>query len=511
LKKAAIIGSGFAGLSAACFLAQAGYAVTVLEKQHEPGGRARQLKEGGFKFDMGPSWYWMPGVFERFFDCFGKRISDYYQLQRLDPSYRVYWPDGEMDVPAEYNEIKKLFESIEPGSATQLDKFLKEAAYKYEVGINKLVHKPGRSITEFFDWEVIKGVFKLDVFTNMKKHVGKYFKNTQLQQLMEFPVLFLGALAKDTPALYSLMNYADIKLGTWYPQGGMYKIVEAMFSLAKELGVQFHFDCDVTAIEINANVAKAVTAQITINEQRTTNNYPADVIVGAADYHFIETKLLPENYRSYTNEYWDKRIMAPSCLLYYVGLNKKVTGITHHSLFFDSNFEVHGKEIYKDPQWPVEPLFYVCASSVTDITQAPEGGENLFFLVPIAAGLQGDTEELRKKYFENILNRWEKRTGQKIKENIVYKKSYSVSNFVNDYNSFKGNAYGLANTLMQTAILKPACKSKKVKNLFYTGQLTVPGPGVPPSLISGEVVAKEVIKHLPLVSKEGNGGNNVLV
>jgi phytoene desaturase len=301
------------------------------------------------------------------------------------------------------------------------------------------------------------------------------------------------------------MNYADIKLGTWYPKGGMYKIVEGMFDLAKELGVQFHFDCNVTAIEVDTNVAKGVTAQKTFNPVRTdvhpgglqpsTFNYPADVVVGAADYHFIETKLLPKNCRTYTNAYWHKRVMAPSCLLYYVGLNKKINGVLHHSLFFDTDFEVHGKEIYTEHQWPVDPLFYVCASSVTDPTQAPEGCENLFFLVPIAAGLQGDTEELREKYFENIIKRWEQRTGQKIKENIVYKQSYSVSNFVNDYNSFKGNAYGLANTLMQTAVLKPACKSKKIKNLFYTGQLTVPGPGVPPSLISGEVVAKEVIKQ----------------
>ena len=488
MKKAVIIGSGFAGMSAACFLAKAGYAVTVLEKQHTAGGRARQLKEQGFTFDMGPSWYWMPEVFERFFNCFGKTVADYYQLERLDPSYRIYWPHNEMDIPANYDALKKLFENIEPGSAAQLDKFLAEAEYKYNVGINKLVHKPGRSLTEFLDWDIVKGVFKLDVFTSMKKHLGKYFKHPQLQQMMEFPVLFLGALPEHTPALYSLMNYADIKQGTWYPQGGMYKIVEGMFSLAKELGVNFCFDCDVTAIEVDQNKAKSVTT-------RSATNFPADIVIGAADYHFIETKLLPENCRTYSSEYWNKRVMAPSCLLYYIGLNKKLNNVLHHSLFFDTDFGVHGKEIYIEPQWPVNPLFYVSATSVTDNSVAPQGHENLFFLIPVAAGLQGDTEELRDRYFDTIVKRFEQRTGQKIKENIVYKKSYSVSNFVGDYNSFKGNAYGLANTLLQTAILKPACKSKKVKNLFYTGQLTVPGPGVPPSLISGEVVAKEVMKQ----------------
>lgn len=489
LKKAVIIGSGFAGISAACFMAKAGWHVTVLEKQSTPGGRARQLKEAGFVFDMGPSWYWMPDVFERFFNCFGKSVADYYKLTRLDPSYRVYWNDGPMDIPASYEELKKLFESIEQGSAAKLDSFMLEAVYKYEVGINKLVHKPGQSVIEFLDWDLVKGVFKLDVFTSMKKHIGKHFKNPKLQQLLEFPVLFLGALPENTPALYSLMNYADIKLGTWYPHEGMYKIVDGMFSVAGELGVHFVFDCEVSEIKVEEKKAKKVVAK------NSNTGYEADVVIGAADYHFIETKLLPQNCRVYDDAYWNKRVMAPSCLLYYVGLNKKLEGILHHSLFFDSDFEIHGKEIYTTMKWPSDPLFYVCAPSVTDNTVAPAGHENLFFLIPVAAGLTGDTEALRDAYFEKILERFEKYTGQEVKDAIVYKKSYSVSNFVNDYNSFKGNAYGLANTLTQTANLKPACRSIKIKNLFYTGQLTVPGPGVPPSLISGEVVAREAVKY----------------
>ena len=494
MKNIVVIGSGFAGLSTACFLAKAGFAVTVVEKQATPGGRARQLIQDGFMFDIGPSWYWMPDVFERFFNEFGKKVSDYYSLDRLDPSYRIYWQDGEMNVPANYNELKNLFESIEQGSGVQLDKFLAEANYKYQVGINKLVHKPGQSITEFLDWDVIKGVFKLDVFTNMKKHVGKYFKNPKLQQLMEFPVLFLGALPQNTPALYSLMNYADIKLGTWYPQGGMYKIVEGMYSLANELGVKFEFNSDVQQIDVVDGKAKSITYNQT--NQQLPITVSADVVISAADYHFTETKLLPEKSRTYSNEYWNKRTMAPSCLLYYIGVNKKLKNILHHTLFFDTDFGVHGKEIYDSPAWPTDPLFYVSATSVTDKTTAPIGSENLFFLIPVASGLQGDTEELRDKYFDKIVKRFEEKIGEKIIDNIVYKKSYSVSNFVHDYNSFRGNAYGLANTFMQTAVLKPSCKSKKVINLFYTGQLTVPGPGVPPSLISGEVVAKEVIKYL---------------
>ena len=492
MKKVVVIGSGFAGLSAASFMAKAGWNVTVLEKHDKPGGRARNFSAAGFTFDMGPGWYWMPDVFERYFNSFGKKVSDYYQLERLDPSYRVYWKDGAADIPADFEELKRLFESIESGSGNRLETFLKEAKYKYETGINKLVHKPGRSLSDFFDTDLALGILKLDVFTSMKKHIRKYFRHPKLLQLMEFPVLFLGALPADIPALYSLMNYADIKLGTWYPAGGMYKIVEGMYRLAAELDIDFRFNMNAEKIEVSNGIARGVHA-ITGNGEKLF--IEADVVIGAADYHFIETELLLPVWRSYSEKYWDKKIMAPSCLLYYVGLDKKLKDIEHHALFFDVDFDKHGEEIYANPQWPEDPLFYVCASSVTDHTVAPEGCENLFFLVPVASGLTGDTDELRKKCFEKIISRFEKHCGQNISDSVVYMRSYATSDFICDYNAFKGNAYGLANTLLQTAILKPSVKSKKVKNLYYTGQLTVPGPGVPPALISGEVAAKEVLKE----------------
>jgi len=489
-----IVGSGFAGLSAASFMAKAGWQVTVIEKNSIPGGRARQLKENGFTFDMGPSWYWMPDVFESYFEKFGKKVSDYYSLKRLDPSYRIYWNDGFTDVPADYHAFKKMVDEFEPGASEQLEKYLAEAAYKYETGINKLVHKPGRSFTEFIDRDIFKGVFRLDVFTSIKRHIHRYFKNQKMRQLMEFPVLFLGALPENTPALYSLMNYADIKGGTWYPRGGMYSVVKAMYELAIDLGVKFYFNEEVEQICIQNDSAKNLVTNRNVHE--------ADVIISGADYHFTEENLLPENYRSYSKTYWEKRVMAPSCLLYFIGLNKKLKNVIHHSLFFDVPFEPHAKQIYDDPQWPTDPLFYVSVNSVTDDAVAPAGCDNMVLLIPIASGLTGDDEIIREKYFQQIITRMEKHTGQSILDAVIYKKTFSVSDFATEYNSFRGNAYGLANTLMQTAIFKPSCKSKKVKNLFYTGQLTVPGPGVPPCLISGEVVAKEVIKEYDEFSKQ---------
>ncbi|MFY8165594.1 MAG: phytoene desaturase family protein [Sediminibacterium sp.] len=491
-KKVIVIGAGFAGISAASFLAQKGWDVTVVEKNNLPGGRARKYSAEGFTFDMGPSWYWMPDVFEKYFEKFGKKVSDYYKLKRLDPSYRVYFEKEAWDLPANYEALRSLLESIEPGAAKALDAFLEEAKYKYEVGVGKIVYKPGISVTEFIDIDIIRGVFKLDIFQSMKKHVAKYFKHPSIQFLMEFPVLFLGALPENTPALYSLMNYGDIKGGTWYPEFGMYSIVQAMHDVALSLGVKFNLSEEVLNIQVQDGVAKSITTKVFgTGEQK---QYTFDVLVGAGDYHHIETELLPQKYQSYSASYWDSRVMAPSSLLFYVGLNKKLPGLLHHNLFFDTDFGLHGKEIYSDPKWPTKPLFYASLPSVTDPTVAPEGCENLFLLIPIAAGLEGDTEEVREIYFNQIIERLEKRSGHAIKDSIIYKRSYSVTEFKDDYHSFRGNAYGLANTLLQTANLKPSCKSKKVNNLYYTGQLTIPGPGVPPSLISGEVVAALVDK-----------------
>ena len=371
-KRIAVIGSGFAGLSAACHLAKAGYKVTVFEKNTSAGGRARQFEMSGFTFDMGPSWYWMPDVFDHFFSQFGKLTSDYYDLIRLNPSYRVKFKDEQVDLPASMPEMEALFEQIEPGAAKGLRTFLKQAEYKYEVGINDLVYKPSRSLTEFIDPRLLKGLLKMDVFTSMSKHIRRYFKNEKLIQLLEFPVLFLGSTPENTPALYSLMNYADISLGTWYPQGGMYEVVKAMVSLAKELGVEFHLNEGVTSFEYEEkSISKVVT---------TKSEYEMDVVVGGADYHHIETQILPEAFRNYSPKYWDSRTMAPSSLLFYIGVDKELPNMLHHVLFFDEDFKQHAHEIYNDPKWPTKPLLYTSATSKTDKSVAPDA--TLTILMP---------------------------------------------------------------------------------------------------------------------------------
>jgi phytoene desaturase len=488
MARIAIIGSGFSGISAATYLSAAGHEVHVFEKNETPGGRARQLKtESGYLFDMGPSWYWMPEIFEEFFNDFGYKVSDFYALKLLSPSFNMVFQDGEISVPPQYTSLRSIFESIEKGSAVMLDQFMKEAQFKYETGMRNLSRMPGISMIEFANKDLLKGVMRLQIFSSFSKHVRKYFSDPRLIALMEFPVLFLGAMPQETPALYSLMNYACLKLGTWYPMGGFGKIIEAMIKIAEAGGTSFNFSSPVERILVKNNEAYSIVAN--------GKTIDFDAIVAAADYHHVEEKLLPPAYRNYTSNYWQKKTFAPSCLIYFIGLNKKIESLTHHTLFFDEDLLQHSKEIYKDPQWPARPLFYVCCPSKTDGEVAPPNHENLFFLMPIAPGLE-DNESIREKYFHIMMERLQNHIGERITSHIDFKKSYCVDDFVADYNSYKGNAYGLANTLMQTAILKPGIRNKKIKNLFYAGQLTVPGPGVPPSLISGKIAAQQLLKYL---------------
>jgi phytoene desaturase len=477
-----IIGAGFSGLAAACCLAQKGHSVTVFEKHAIPGGRARQFKQQGYTFDMGPSWYWMPDVFEAFFNRFYKSSSDYYKLKRLDPSYRVIYDQNKYcDLPADMDGIRELFDSFDNGSAARLDVFLEEAGYKYKEAMDKFVWKPSLSPFEFVDPALLRSAIKLNLFKPLTKSTSRVTSHPVLSQILEFPVLFLGAKPKDTPGLYSMMNYADMNLGTWYPMGGMFEIVKAMYSLAKELGVKFRFNEEIRSFGVEKG---KITALITDKEGVYTEN-----VVASADYHFVDQELTPRKYRNYSGRYWEKRNMAPSCLLYYIGVNKEIPGLLHHNLFFDAPFDHHASQIYDDPAWPENPLFYVCAPSKTDKSVAPDGHENIFILIPIAPGLGHDTESRRMEYLNMVSARMERLTGINILEHLHYLKTFAVSDFISEYHAFKGNAYGLANTLMQTAFLKPRIKSKKIDNLYFTGQLSVPGPGVPPSLISGQIVA----------------------
>ncbi|MFN7240295.1 MAG: phytoene desaturase family protein, partial [Chitinophagales bacterium] len=436
------------------------------------------------------SWYWMPDVFDRFFADFGKKTSDYYKLLKLSPGFQIIFNDAStFSMVNDSEEQLKSFENIEKGSGNKLKKFLKNAEYKYNISMTDLVLKPCHSVSEFIRWDIIKEVIKTNLFSPLSYEVRALFKSEKLRQIVEFPVIFLGAMADKIPALYSIMNYAAMVQGTYYPNGGMVKIVEAMSDLAKSLGVEIITSSPIEKIEIEGNIARGVKINSKLIE--------FDAVLSAADYHHTEMNLLESKYRNYDEAYWEKRIFAPSSVLFYLGINKKIDKLIHHNLFFDTDYHAHAADIYEKPQWTKDPLFYVCCPSKTDKSVAPENCENVFILIPHAIQLEED-KTMVDHYFDTVVKRIEKYTGESILPHIIFKKQFTAQNFIEEYNSYKGNAYGLANTLMQTAFLKPKVKNKKVKNLFYAGQLTVPGPGVPPSIISGKIVAKELHNYLTL-------------
>lgn len=479
-KKIIIIGSGFSSLSAASYLAKKGFDVHVFEKNDTLGGRARQLKKDGFTFDMGPSWYWMPDVFESFYNDFGKSTKDFYTLNRLDPGYQVVFGENEIiPIGDSLEKIYAIFEKEEADSSQKLKKFITSAKDNYEIAIKDLVYRPGLTPLELITPTTIK---KVNYFlSNIKRDVYKDFKSPKLRQILQFPVLFLGAKPSNTPSFYNFMNFADFGLGTWHPENGMYSIVEAMVSLAESLGVTFHTNSAIDKINVDN---KGTATGIQVNGKQVQ----ADVVLSGADYHHSETLLEPKH-RAYSEAYWDKKVFAPSSLLFYIGLDKKVKNLAHHTLFFDVDFDEHARVIYDQPEWPENPLFYANFPSVSDPKMAPEGKEACFLLIPIAPGIE-DTPEIREKYLNIVMDRLEKLTQQSLKKEMLFCESFCVNDFIEEYNSYKGNAYGLANTLLQTAFLRPKLKSKKVKNLYFTGQLTVPGPGVPPALISGKLVSE---------------------
>lgn len=481
-KSCVVIGSGFSSLSAACYLAKNGWNVSIFEKNESVGGRASQFVKDGFTFDMGPSWYWMPDIFDKFFADFNKQTSDYYQLDKLSPAYKIFFSDDVITIGDSMSKICDEFERIEPGSSKALKKFIDKAQENYDIAINKVVLRPGLSPLELVTKETI---LKIDqFFKTISSQVRKSFKNPKLVSTLEFPVLFLGAKPSNTPSFYNFMNFADFGLGTWHPKGGMYEVIKAMKNLAEELGVFINTNATVEQIHVTNGKATGIICNGKVHH--------ADKVLSGADYQHSES-LLEDKYQQYSKTYWEKKVFAPSSLLFYIGFNTKLKNVEHHNLFFDTDFELHAKEIYDKPQWPTNPLFYANFPSVTDGSMAPEGCETGFFLVPIATDLE-DTEALRNQYFDLIMDRFEKRTGQDIRNNIIFKETFCVNDFIDRYNSYKGNAYGMANTLTQTAFLRPNLRSKKVGDLYFTGQLTVPGPGVPPALISGKLVSELIIK-----------------
>jgi len=477
-----VIGGGFGGLSTACYLADAGADVTLLEKNEQLGGRASRLEVDGFQFDMGPSWYLMPDVFERFFGHFGRSPDEFYELERLDPHYRVFWKDGDqVDVLPDRDANREIFESYEPGAGEAFDAYLEESKRTYEIGMEHFVYEDRPRLRDYVDTDVMRYSWGLSLLGKMQGHVEDYFDHPKLQQLMQYTLVFLGGSPTNTPALYNLMSHVDYNMGVYYPDGGIGAVVDGIVELAEELGVEFVTDAEVTGIEGRYG-AFAVD---TVGGER----YLADRVVSDADYAHTEQELLPEHKRQYTEEYWESRTYAPSAFLLYLGVEGDVPNLEHHTLVLPTDWDEHFAQIFDDPEWPDDPAYYLCVPSKTDDSVAPEGHSNLFALVPIAPGL-ADTPEIRNRYRDLVIDDIADNTGTDLRGRIVVEETFSVDDFADRYNSYAGSALGLAHTLTQTSLLRPPHTSDAVDGLYFTGSTTTPGIGVPMCLISGGLTAE---------------------
>ena len=485
-RQAVVIGGGFGGLSSAALLARDGWEVTLIERLESLGGRARHWQKDGYTFDLGPSWYLMPEVFEHFFGLFGKKREDYFSLLPLDPYYKVFFGAGESAfLSPRKEENLELFESFEPGGGNALSEYMRQASYKYGVAMKEFLYKDYKHLGEFFNKRLMTEGLRLGIFKKLDKFVGTYVNDRRARQILEYAMVFLGTNPVDAPAIYSIMSHVDLELGVFFPDEGMAGAAQGFVKLCNELGVKLITGEEVLKIDTKAGKAVGV---------RTDKGYhQADVVVSGADYHHIDREVLPKSDASYSERYWEKRVVAPSMFIAYLGIGRKLKHLEHHNLYFAENWHTHFDTIFKNPSWPDNPCFYLSCISKTDPKSAPEHGENVFLLVPVAPGLD-DSDAQRQRYLAHVLEHVKEVTGEDLTKDVEVQRIYTHRDFIHDYHAFKGTALGLSHTLMQTAIFRPSNRSKHIENLFHTGQYIHPGVGVPMVLIASEIVAQEINK-----------------
>lgn len=488
MKSAIIIGAGIGGLATANLLAKAGYQVTVYEKNAQPGGRAGTMKLDGFTFDTGPSWYLMPEVFQHYFELFGKSVRQELDLVRLTPAYKVFFEDAEpITITSDSEQDSATFEAIEPGAGKKLINYVANGNSIYQLSLKHFLYTNFTSYRDLVRWDILRHSIRMArlAFTPIHSYVRRYVRDARLQQILEYPMVFLGSSPFSAPAIYSLMSALDFREGVYYPRGGVYTIIERLVALGTELGVTYHYSTPVKRITTDGMHATGVILE---NGSQLT----ADVVISNADLHFTETQLLSANEQTYPPSYWQAQEPGPSALLMYLGVKDSVPELEHHNLFFVADWEQNFRSIFDEKTIPASASLYICKPSATDSTVAPKGSENLFVLVPLPAGIEVDDSEANN-IADSYLDIIEKQLQiPDFKKRITVKKVFSPSDFGSTYNAWQNSALGPSHILRQSALFRTQNQSKKIKNLYYVGGFTVPGIGLPMCLIGAELVYKRL-------------------
>jgi len=484
---ATVVGAGFGGLSTAASLADAGVDVQVLERHDRPGGHAGVLERDGFRFDTGPSWYLMPDVFERFFARFDREPTDYYELERLDPQYRVLWKDGDaVTIEPHRRNVHEVFESYEAGAGDALQRYLDRAERNYELAMNRVVYEGRERLRDFVDPDLLPLAPRLRLFGSVDDYVSRYVDHPKLKQLLEYTLVFLGGSPYDAPALYTIMSHVDLNGNVFYPDGGIAGVVDALADLCTELGVEIRTGVDVEAIGGSAGAFELET---------TAGTFQSDVVVSNANPAHVERDLLAPEVVDRDPDYWDDRTYAPSALMLYLGVEGDLPALAHHSLVLPTDWEPHFDAMFEDPKWPEDPAYYLSVTSKTDDAVAPDGHHAVVVLVPIAPGLD-DRPAVRERVRDKVLDDLAETVGVDLRDRIVVEESACVTEFAGRYRNPKGSALGLAHTLRQTGPFRPGHRGP-VDGLYYAGSYTAPGIGMPMCLVSGEHAADAVLEDHP--------------
>jgi 1-hydroxy-2-isopentenylcarotenoid 3,4-desaturase len=506
---AVVVGGGIAGLASAALLAREGYQVDLLEQRDELGGRVGSWESRGFRFDTGPSWYLMPEVFEHFFAQFGRSASEELDLRVLDPGYRVFFEGHHdpVDVRRERQANIATFERIEGGAGRRLEQYLVSAEDAYAIAVNRFLYSNFDSLASHLHWDVLRRTPQLLrlLTQSLEGFITDRFHDPRLVQILGYPAVFLGTSPDRAPSMYHLMSRLDLADGVLYPAGGFVRLAETIAELARGAGARLHTGTKVTAVLTRpggrGRRRGTATGVACVQNDGTERVLYADVVVGAGDLHHLETELLPEQYQSYPQRYWDRRNPGPGAVLVCLGVEGTIPQLPHHSLFFTADWHRNFDAIFgKHRRVPEPASVYVCKPTETDSTLAPPGCESLFVLVPVPAdvtlgrgGLDGRGDPKVEQVADAALAQVAKWAGiESLGSRTVLRRTWGPGDFAADFNAWSGGALGPAHTLRQSAFLRTPNVSKKVSGLYYAGASTVPGIGLPMCLISAELLLKRL-------------------